>query len=636
MGCRLLDRCRAVLVLAVAGLCVLSLPAQDTEKKDPVPDKTALAKAEALIKALYKQEFAKAKDDPDAGKELGATLLKQGQETRDDPPLRFAALSLARDVAAAAGDFPGAMEAIAEIAQGYDINTAGMKSLALAAAVKGAKDKETSQQLAETALEMLPEALAGDDYDAAQKLIDVATTAATKAKSVALIGRVQKAGKEVTSVQKEYERVKPFVTKLAKETEDAEANTQVGAYYCLFKGNWKKGLPLLAKGKDATLKALAQKDLANPKVAKTQIAVGDGWWQLAEKEKPPAQYRLQERAAFWFEQALPDVTGLGRVRLEKMLDQVAARGSTESSSLPLAPAKVPVGEIRKFTGHTHFVQRAVFSKDCKRIVSASGDNTLRLWETATGKELRVYQGHTGGVLGVAMSPDGKTVLSGSYDGSIRLWETETGKVVHNLMQAHGGGVWNVKFAADGKTFFSSGSDQVIRHWDTKKGQQIRQFVGSTAGSPGLACSPDGKYVVAGCHDSKVYVWDVKSGQLVKTLMGHTSSLLGVDVSRDSKYVLSGGSDNVMRMWDLKTGQEVRQFPGHTGQIFSVAFSPDGKRGLTNSSDNTVRLWDLKTGKEIHRFQAPAGGFSDAIFAAHGRYALSTHQDNAVRLWGLPK
>jgi outer membrane protein assembly factor BamB len=633
--CRhLFDRCRAVLVLLVAGLVVLSLPAQDTEKKVPAPDKTALAKAEALIKDLYKQELAKAKDNPDAGKELAATLLKQGRDTQDDPPLRFAALSMARDLAAASGDFPGAMEAITEIAQGYDINTAGMKSLALAAAVKGAKDKETSQQLAETALEMLPEALAGDDYEAAQKLIDVATTAATQAKSVALIGRVKKAGEEVSRVQKEYERVKPFVTKLAKEADDAEANTQVGAYYCLFKGNWKKGLPLLTKGKDAALKALAQKDLANPKGAKAQIAVGDGWWQLSEKEKPPAEHRLQERAAFWYEQALPDLSGLARVRLEKRLEQVAARASP-SDNIPPPPSNVPVGEIRKFTGHTQYVQRAVITKDSKRIFSVSADTTLRMWDVATGKELRLFQGHTGGVLGIALSPDGKTVLTGSYDNTIRLWEADSGKLLHNIPAVHGG-VWCVKFAPDGKSFFSSGSDQVVRQWDTKGGQQIRQFAGSTAGTPGIACTPDGKYVVGACHDNKVRVWEVKTGQLVRTLSGHTSNLLGVDVSRDGKYILSGGSDSVMRLWELKTGKELRQFPGHSGQIFSTVFSPDGKRGLSIGSDSTVRLWDLKTGKEIHRFNAPAGGFSDAIFAAHGRYAVSCHNDNAVRLWGLPK
>jgi hypothetical protein len=632
---RLLDRCRTVLVLAVVGLVVLSLPAQDTPKKEPVPDKESLAKAEGLIKDLYKAELAKVKDDADAGKKLAADLLQQGRDTRDDSALRFVALSLARDLAAASGDYSGAMEAIEELAQGYVLSTAAMKGTALAAAVKGAKDKETSHQLAETALEMVPEALADDDYPTAHRLVELANTAATRAKSLALAGRAQKVGQEVATVQKQFERVQPFLLRLKKQADDAEANTEVGKYYCLFKGQWSKGLPLLARGKDAALKDLAQKDLASPKGSKGQIKVGNAWWELGEKEKPPAQYRLQERAAFWFEQALPDVTGLARVRLEKMLEQVARR-SSESSDIPAAPSNVPVGEIRKFVGHTNYVQRAVFSRDGKRILSASADSTMRLWDMATGKQLRIFQGHTQGVLGVALSPDGKRALSGSFDGSIREWATDSGNLIATIAGMPGSGIWCVKYAPDGKTFFSSGADQMVRQWDTKSHKEIRQFQGGTAGSPSIAITPDGKYLVGGCHDNKARLWDVKTGNLLRTMMGHTGGLIGVDVSRDGKYALSGASDNTMRLWDLKTGQEIRKFDGMGGQVFSVAFSPDGKRALSCSGDSSVRLWDIKTGKEIQRFNAQTGPFADAVFAPHGRYALSSHGDNTVRLWGLPR
>src|SRR5262249_26298294 len=159
---------------------------------------------------------------------------------------------------------------------------------------------------------------------------------------------------EVAAVQKEFEAVKPHITKLAKEPDDAEANTEVGRYYALIKGNWKKGLPLLVKGKDEALQALAKKDLANPKASKTQVTLGDAWWDLADKAKVPAKERLQERAAFWYEQALPDLTGLNKVRLEKRLEQVTVRSSPESG-IPPPPADVKVGEIRKFTGHTQYV-----------------------------------------------------------------------------------------------------------------------------------------------------------------------------------------------------------------------------------------------------------------------------------------
>ncbi|MDT9196460.1 WD40 repeat domain-containing protein, partial [Limnospira sp. PMC 1245.20] len=66
-----------------------------------------------------------------------------------------------------------------------------------------------------------------------------------------------------------------------------------------------------------------------------------------------------------------------------------------------------------------------FSPDGQTLASGSSDNTVRLWDVATGRELRQLTGHTNSLLSVSFSPDGQTLASGSSDNTVRLWDVAT-------------------------------------------------------------------------------------------------------------------------------------------------------------------------------------------------------------------
>jgi WD40 repeat protein len=64
-----------------------------------------------------------------------------------------------------------------------------------------------------------------------------------------------------------------------------------------------------------------------------------------------------------------------------------------------------------------------FSPDGAHIVSGSEDNTIRMWDAATGKVVAgPFEGHTGGVNSAAFSPDHTHLVSGSKDQTTRVWE----------------------------------------------------------------------------------------------------------------------------------------------------------------------------------------------------------------------
>ncbi|BBB58891.1 hypothetical protein UNDKW_0618 [Undibacterium sp. KW1] len=287
--------------------------------------------------------------------------------------------------------------------------------------------------------------------------------------------------------------------------------------------------------------------------------------------------------------------------------------------------------LQEFAGHAGTVTSCAFSPDGHCLLSASHDNTMRLWETATGMLLREFVGHAGTVTSCAFSPDGRSLLSASDDNTLRLWETTTGKLLREFV-GHANAVTSCAFSPDGHSLLSASDDKTLRLWETATGTLLREFAGRADTVTSCAFSPDGRSLLSASNDKTVRLWETATGTLLREFVGHTDWVRSCVFSPDGHSVLSASDDKTLLLWETATGTLLRGFVGHTDWVRSCVFSPDGHSVLSASDDKTVRLWETATGTLLTEFVGHTDWVMFHAFSPDGHSVLSASDDNTLRLW----
>src|SRR5262249_51925484 len=142
-----------------------------------------------------------------------------------------------------------------------------------------------------------------------------------------------------------------------------------------------------------------------------------------------------------------------------------------------------------------------------------------LWDLVTGTEKRQYQGGQGEertlALPLAWSTDGKSFLSAGPDETLKLWETETGKILFSMGPV--GATHKVAMSPDGKWAMCNNYTG-IAVWDLTTGKPARELMGNMKAITALAFSPTGQLALAATKDGTILLWDLpqwkQAGKLV--------------------------------------------------------------------------------------------------------------------------
>lgn len=327
-------------LVAITGALSLAREAQGAGKS-PVPDEAAQKEARKRVYETYGKDICDAKTS-EAQADLAKKLLQAGKNQKSDPAVRYALLGLAADGV----EVDTTLAAVGELAASFDVDVLKWKANSLARLEKVRGPDESA--LADQAARLIDEALAADRYDVARQAAELAVALAKKNGDRAVIQAATARQQEVAALEAGYEPVRKALAALTANPNNTAAYLTLGRFYCLVKGDWDKGLPMLASSSDKTLKALAQKEAGNPAAADDQVDLADGWWDLAQKEQGSARQRMTLHAADWYKKALPEVSGLMKAKVAKRLAALA--DAPEEKAAAAAPKAVEIAIIKATYG----------------------------------------------------------------------------------------------------------------------------------------------------------------------------------------------------------------------------------------------------------------------------------------------
>ena len=318
--------------------------------------------------------------------------------------------------------------------------------------------------------------------------------------------------------------------------------------------------------------------------------------------------------------------------------------------------------------HQGAVQSAVFSPDGRWVVTASDDNTARVWDAATGEPVSAPMVHNNRVESVVFSPDGRRVVTQTWGmTSSHIWDVATGQQIPipwlgqissfvspdgrqivtvenntasildaatgleiSAIMQEGDVLSDVVFSPNGKRILTI-SENYISVWDSATGQLVGTPIPLTIRNfSSAAFSSDGHWVVTVSDDHTARVWDATTGQPVGAPMANESEVVAsVMFSPNGKQIVTILGDNVI-VRDATTGQPVGA-PIKAERLKSAAFSPNGQQIITISYHHAVCVWDIATGELVSIPMMHKEDVESAVFSPDGRRIVTASGNNAI-IW----
>lgn len=314
--------------------------------------------------------------------------------------------------------------------------------------------------------------------------------------------------------------------------------------------------------------------------------------------------------------------------------------------------KTQVRRILK--GHFGKIYSAHWASDSLRLVSASQDGKLVIWNALTTNKLSAISLKSSWVMACSYGPsdqgESSLVASGGLDNTVTLYEVDAeSKSSDNPkceLNTHEGYVSCIRFMPKGTpNLLSASGDSTCILWDYNKAQPLRKFEDHKSDVMSISiCPGNANWFVSGACDAKARVWDVRNDGKKSALSfeAHDSDINGVVFMKNGYGFVSGSDDSSCFIWDLRYNKAPMQMLSDskvTSGVTSLDFSHSGRVVVASYDDNlTPLLWDSITGQCIGSLGMGNTGYqheeriSCIAFSPQGTAICTASWDMFLKIW----
>ncbi|KAL8591238.1 hypothetical protein ACOMHN_017562 [Nucella lapillus] len=296
--------------------------------------------------------------------------------------------------------------------------------------------------------------------------------------------------------------------------------------------------------------------------------------------------------------------------------------------------------IKVFRGHTDVVNKCQFFCDESRVLSASKDCSIKVWDPKLGTELQtIDNAHTISAADAHCFEDGLTVASCGWDKCVHYWDLE--KAVRIWSAHHPDILTCCQISHDGR-LLCVGSDlfHQLFVYDLTSGEVVQQIKDYHKKQLTSCCfSPDDTRVITTSTDGTAKFYDLKTETCTVKLGGHANAISSCSITPDERKFATASWDKTVQIWDISTGMYRSKGPtvlkgSHDGVVTACDFTEDGLQLVTGSADMSIVVWDVENTVQKLKLQGHTGWVTDVHFSQDQCWLLSCAHDSTVRMWNV--